>query len=165
MAHATDKLAAVRAAYVTRRLPIAPAARLAGVPESTARSWKSRAEQAGDDWDRAREAAALAAGGLGPTTERVLSDFASLFSSTMERLQSTPGNPIETAQAVASLSDAYAKTVKAAGCVDPKLARLSIALEVLERLGKYIREERPDLAAGLLEILEPFGAVLSAELG
>ena len=64
---------------------------------------------------------------------------------------------------MASLSDSYAKTVKAAGCVDPKLARLAIALEVLERLGAYIRTERPDLASNLLSVLEPFGTVLSAE--
>ena len=165
MAHDATTRAAVRAAYVTRRLPITAAAREAGVPTTTARTWKRRAEQAGDNWDRAREAAALAEGGLGPTTERVLGDFTELFTSTMEHLRASPGDPVETAKAIASLADSYAKTVKAAGAVDPKLGRLAIALETLERLGRWVQAHRADLAPGLIEILEPFGADLSAEWG
>lgn len=163
MAHSANKRAAVRAAYVTRRLPIAAAARLCEVAESTARAWKRRASEEGDNWDRAREAAALATGGLGPTTERVLSDFTELFTSTMTALQASPGDPVKTANAIASLADSYAKTVKAAGAVDPKLGRLAIALETLERMGSWVRQHRPDLAPALIEILEPFGAALSAE--
>ncbi len=163
MAHSANKRSAVRAAYVTRRLPIAAAARVAGVAPNTARTWKRRAGQEGDNWDRAREAAALAAGGLGPTTERVLADFAELFTSTMSALQSSPADPVETAKAIASMADSYSKTVKAAGAVDPALGRLAIALETLERLGAWVQQRRPDLAPGLIEILEPFGAALSAE--
>ncbi len=163
MARPASERAAVRRGYVGQRLPLADAARLAGVPAATARAWKRAATQAGDDWDRAREAAQLAAGGLGPITERVLRDFSTLFTTTMSALQASAGDPVETAGAIASLSDAYAKTVKAAGAADPRLARLAIALETLERLGRYVQAHRPDLAEGLLAVLEPFGAELSAE--
>ncbi len=158
-----DQRQQVRTAYVRDRAPLPEAARRAGVPASTARGWKRRARQGGDDWDRAREAARMAEGGLGSVTERVLHDFSTLFTSTLARLQRAPGDPIETAQAIASLSDAYAKTVKAAGGADPRLARLAIALETLERLGRFLHEHHPELAPGLIEILEPFGAALSAE--
>ena len=153
----------MRRAYVRERLPLSEAARRAGVPISTTRGWKRRALRAGDDWDRAREAAHMAEGGLGSITELVLSDFSMLFTSTLAELRLLKGHPIETAQAIATLSNAYAKTVKAAGGADPRLARLSIALETLERLGRYVQKHRPEMAAGLIEILEPFGAQLSKE--
>ncbi len=153
----------MRRGYIQDRLPLAEAARQAGVPPATARAWKRRALGAGDDWDRAREAARVAAGGLGSVTERVLADFATLFASTMAALKVAPGDPVETAKAMATLADAYAKTVRAAGAADPKLARLSIALETLERLGQYIREHHPAAAAALLEVLEPFGSAIAAE--
>ena len=163
MAHPASARVAVRRGYVAQRLPLAEAARQAGVSPATARTWKRAAARGGDDWDRAREAARLAEGGLGSITERVLADFSALFMNTMADLQGHTTDPIETAKAMATLSDAYAKTVKAAGGVDPRLARLAIALETLERLGHYVREHRPELIGGLVEVLEPFGAALSAE--
>ena len=163
MAHRQAKRIAVRRGYVQQRLPLSEAARQAGVAAGTARTWKRKARLEGDDWDRARAAARMAEGGLGTITERVLNDFSILFTSTMASLRDHDGDPIETARALATLSDAYAKTVKAAGGVDPRLARLSIALETLERLGGYVREHRPDLALSLIEVLEPFGSELSAQ--
>ena len=165
MAHPASTREAVRRAYVTDRAPLAEAARRGAVSVATARAWKRTARDAGDDWDRAREARRLAEGGLGSVTERVLSDFSVLFTSTMDSLRTAGGEPVEVARAIAMLADAYAKTVKAAGGVDPRLARLSIALETLERLGHYLREHRPEAVPVLLGVLEPFGATLSAEWG
>lgn len=163
MARSRKERAAVRRAYVTDRLPIREAAARAGVPFSTAVSWRRKAAVSGDDWDRAREAELLAAGGLGPITERVLSDFTSVFVSTMERLQNHPGDPIETAAAMARISESYAKTVRAAGRADPKLARLGVALETLKRLGQFLQTHHPELAPVFIETLEPFGRELSRE--
>ncbi len=133
------------------------------VPPATARNWKRRALSSGDDWDREREAARIAAGGLGSLTERVLRDFATLFAATMSSLKVSLADPVETAKAMATLADAYAKTVRAAGAADPKLARLSIAMEILDRLGQYIQRNHPHLAPGLIEVLEPFGSELAGE--
>lgn len=106
----------------------------------------------------------MADGGLADITSKVLSDFSALYTETMERLKGGAENPVATAKAIASLSKSYQQTVKAAGCVDPALAKLGIAMEVLERLGDYIRDQRPDLLADFSDILEPFGQELSAEL-
>ena len=163
MARSDNDRGAVRRGYIQDRLPLAEAARQAGVPAATARNWKRRALDSGDDWDRAREAVRIAAGGLGSLTERVLQDFATLFTATMSSLKDSPGDPVKTAQAMATLADAYAKTVRAAGAADPKLARLAIAMEILDRLGQYIQRNHPHLAPGLIEVLEPFGAELAAE--
>lgn len=163
MARPKKERTALRCAYVTDRLPIHEAAEQVGIPLSTAVSWRRKAARSGDDWDRAREAELLASGGLGPITERVLSDFTGLFVSTMERLQNHPGDPIETAAAMARISESYAKTVRAAGRADPKLARLGVALETLKRLGQFLQTHRPALAPVFIEILEPFGRELSRE--
>jgi hypothetical protein len=163
MAHRADTRQIVRRGYVSQRLPLIEAARQAGVSVSSARLWRDKSLKAGDDWDRARDATELAEGGLGSITERVLRDFTQLFTHTMARLTSEDGDPIETASAIARLSYSYARTVKAAGAVDPQLARLSIGLETLEMLGEFIRRTRPEAVAVLLDLLEPFGAELSVK--
>lgn len=156
---------AVRRAYVSDRAPLTEAARRAGASYSTARAWKRADAAAGDCWDRAREAARLASGGLGSITEQVLSDFSFLFTTTMADLKTAATEPVERAKAMAMLSDAYAKTMRAAGAADPKLSRLAIALETIERLGRHLQEHRPELLGPVLEELEAFGQTLSAEWG
>lgn len=165
MAHAESTRLSVRGGYVHRRLPLSEAARQARVSAATARTWKRQAKIAGDDWDTARTAARMAEGGLGGVTERVLGDFSSLFASTMDNLRRHTGDPLEVAKAIATLSDAYSKTVRAAGCVDPKLARLGIALETLKMFGEFVKEHHPAMCAQLVEALEPFGAHLAREWG
>lgn len=142
------------------RLPLNEAARAAGASPSTARGWKRRALAEGDDWDAAREAAARAEGGLGGVTDQVLIDFTRVFHAVMRGIRELP--PDEAAKAMATASDAYAKTVRAAGCVDPKLARMDVALEVLRRFGEHVRERHPDATEALTEALDSFGPVLAA---
>jgi len=165
VAHAETTRLAVRAGYVQRRLTLSEAARQAGVSDATARTWKRQSKLAGDNWDTARQAARMAEGGLGGVTERVLADFSLLFASTMGDLKRSPAGPLEVAKAMATLSDAYAKTVKAAGCADPKLATLGIALDVLKQLAEFVKRHDPDLLPRLAAQLEPFGAWLSQEWG
>jgi len=155
----------VRAAYVHRRLPLTAAAEAAGVPEQTARRWKRDAANRGDDWDRARAAARMAAGGIGDLTARVIEDFALLFEATVRDLKGDESLPPERkAEVLSRLADAYTKTVKAAGAVDPQLGRLAIALKVLELLASWLREHEPDLLEPFTRVLEPFGAHLTEEL-
>ena len=156
---------AVRGAYVFQRQPLNVAARAGGVTEPTARRWKRAAAAAGDDWDRARAAGRIAAGGLGDLTARVIEDFALLFESTIADLKAaTDLGPEVVAETLARLADSYTKVVKAAGAVDPKLGRLSIALQVLDELAKFIQAEFPDDLARFSAILEPFGQRLPAVL-
>ncbi len=163
MAHPGSVRARVRAGYVRNRLPLSEAARQAGVSPGTARTWKRQARLGGDDWDTARNAARLAEGGLGHVTERVLDDFSKLFESTIAALKTHPADPLEVTRAMATLSNAYAQTVRAAGCVDPKLARLGIAADVLKKFGKFLQLRNPELAPAMLGALEAFGAELAAE--
>lgn len=165
MAHPPDVRRAVRMGYIVQRLSLAEAARQAGVHEATARTWKREAASRGDDWDRARTAENMAQGGLGSVTERVLNDFSAMFTNTMEHLKEHPGDPVETSRAIAGLADAYSKVVKAAGCVDPRLAKLSIAMEVLKLFGRHVRENAPEHVMALTGLLQSFGEELAAQWG
>lgn len=161
MAHAPEVRAAVRRTYVSERQPLEVSAERNGVSYNTARQWKRAAKEAGDDWDRARSAARMAAGGLGDLTTQVLEEFALLFQSTMEQIGSSEFDGIQKAEAMSRLADAYTKTVKAAGGGDNRIAKLSVAMEVLEKFVAFIQQHYPQHGQALLEVLEPFGEELS----
>lgn len=165
MAHAPETRAAVRRSYVAERLPLETAAEKHDVPYQTARNWKRKAGADGDDWDRARAAARMAAGGLGDLTNQVLEEFALLFQSTMEQLSGEEVDGVTKAEAMSRLADAYTKTVKAAGGSDTRIGKLAVALEVLERLVNYIQQHHEQHAVALLEVLEPFGEHLNEAYG
>ena len=163
--HPPERRDAVRAAYVHQRQPLEAAAKIGGVAYQTARQWKRAAKAQGDDWDRARGAARMSSGGLGDLTAQVMEDFAILFSTTMEQLKSPDIKPLDRAEAMSRLSDAYVKLIKAAGQASPPLAELSVAMRVLSELSTYIRDNHPGDLPRFAAILEPFGQRLAQVLG
>lgn len=165
MAHPIETRQAVRSAYVHDRLPLEAAADRAGVAYQTARTWKARAKQDGDDWDKARSANLLASGGLGDITAQLLEDFTLLFQAVVEDITQGDYDGLKKAEALSRLSDAYTKTMKAAAGGDPKIARLSVALETLQMLADYIKEQHPEALGLYSQILEPFGARVNQAFG
>lgn len=163
--HPQERRDQVRAAYVYQRLPLDAAAKACGIGYETARRWKYAAKASGDDWDKARAAGRLAAGGLGEITAQLLEDFALLFQSTVEQLKAATVDPLDRAEAISRLSDAYTKTMKAASTASPPLAELAVAMKVLEHLASFIREHHPQELPRFAAILEPFGARLAEVLG
>ncbi|WP_042655240.1 DUF1804 family protein, partial [Actinobacillus pleuropneumoniae] len=63
------------------------------VAYATARRWKSLAAAVGDDWDKARGAAALSTSGAGMIAQVVLADFLTLHQATMEQLKDAADVP------------------------------------------------------------------------
>ena len=55
--------------------------------------------------------------------------------------------------------------MKASGASNPELARLAIAMDVLQRQADFIRRRFPDYQHMFLEILEPFGRELNRIYG
>lgn len=163
--HPPERRDAVRAAYVHQRLPLEAAAKQCHVAYQTARGWKRAAAAKGDDWDKARGAARMAAGGLGDLTAQVLEDFALLFTSTLEALKAPDVGPLDRAEAMSRLSDSYVKVVKAASQASPPLAELSVAMRVLSELSAHIRDHHPQDLPRFAAILEPFGQRLAQVLG
>lgn len=166
MAHDESKRREVRGNYVYKGLNLKAACAAADIPYETGRSWKRNAAMMGDDWDNAKAAHQMSAGGAKNLTAMVLEDFSNLFVQTMEELKTAENIPAATkAEMLSRLSDAYSKTVKAAGCTNPELSRLSISMDVLKRLMEFITSEYPDMRKPFIEVLEPFGEMLSREFG
>lgn len=161
MAYDDATKSAVRRDYV-KGAPLKDACAAQGVPYETGRAWKRRAAAGGDDWDTARAALRLSATGGQALTNEVIEDFVHLFKSTIDLLKADEKiNPLQRAEALARLSDAYQKTIKAAGDSNPKLSRLAVAMDVLQRQAQFIREHFPADVEAFLRILEPFGEELS----
>lgn len=158
MAHSQETITAVRGAYVHERLPLKAACSKHSVSYATGRTWKSRAAAAGDDWDKARAASRQASGGLGDMTVELLEDLALLFQSTVEEVRKSDSPPLQKAEALSRMADAYTKTMKAAGAGDAKINRLTVALETIKELGQFIAERFPEQLEPFVVILDQFDA-------
>lgn len=166
MAHAQETRDGVRRAYVFDRQTLEMAAAMYGVSYGTARRWKQQAQEGGDDWDRAQTAQLMAGGGLEDIARQVLSGLVIQFQATMEAVQSDEKiGPATKVQLLASLADAYNKTVAASKRVLPETSSLATAMQVIQRLAEFIRQHYPKHGPAFAEILEPFGEVIAKELG
>lgn len=164
MAHPPETSAKLRAAYVYDRLSLDAAAEKAGVSIATARRWKRDAEAGGDDWERARSAARLAGDGTQTIAQLILDDYLLLHQATVEGVKTaTDVQPIQKAEILSRLADAFTKTMAAVSKASPQLNRLGVATDVLQRLSRYTAEVHPHLAEALLEVLEPFAAELARD--
>jgi len=80
---------------------------------------------------------------------------------TLERLNQNPDiPPQESVELLASLSDSLSKAVASSKKILPETDRLATALEVVQRLGAFIRERHPAQYAPFLEVLEGFAKEL-----
>ena len=165
MAHKQEKRAELRRRYVVDRQPLTAAAEAVAVSYSTARSWKDAALGRGDDWDHARMAEEVGSGGVRELTRVVLEEFVPLFRSTISELKTGSLSAVEKAEVISRLSDAYTKTVKASGAVDPTVAKLGWAMEVMRLLAEFTAQHHPKHQVALLEVLEPFGEHLGTVYG
>lgn len=166
MAHAPEKRAIVRAAYVHERLPIEMAAAKADVSERTAQRWKSDAFAEGDDWDKSRAVSHMAGAGFDLVITKLLGDYITLHESVTSQLMDKQHvlDPLKMADAIGTLADAFTKTMGGIGKASPKHMRLAVANDVLRMLGDYVRHRAPQHAAAFVEILEPFSAELAQQM-
>ena len=164
MAYKQEIINQARSAYVYEALSLTAIADRLSLPLSTINRWKRASLKNGDDWDKARAAARLSGQGAEAVTVAVLEDFVLLFQSTLNDIKlSTDLTPLEKAEIISRLSDAYTKTINAAAKGSPKLNKLAIAMEVLQLLVKYIQSERPDLIESFSDVLTGFGEKLAGE--
>lgn len=166
MAHGPEIRAAARAAYIYEAMGLEAVAERLHVSTGTVNRWKRQALEAGDDWERARGAARLSGQGAEAVTAAVLEDFVLLFQSTLAEVKAdTEIKAINKAEILSRMSDAYHKTISAAGKSNPRLNKLAVAMEVLESLGEFVRLKHPRHAAAFAEILEPFASELARAYG
>lgn len=166
MAHPREKHTLLRNAYVHQRLPMETAAKRAGVAVGTARRWKSAAAGKGDDWDNARAAVALGDQHFATLGKQLLEDYLVQHQATIDLLRKdTAMTARERAETLASMSDAFNKTMHSFRRLNPELDREAIQLDVLQRLAAFARQSYPQHLPMLVELLEPFGAALAAHDG
>lgn len=164
MAYSDETKRELRGCYVHKGMSLKAAADLCNVPYETTRSWKRKAAAEGDDWDTARAAARMSQSGVKALTAEIIEEFCLLFQSTITEIKEAKKiSPLQKAESISRLSDAYTKTVKAAGSSNPELSKLAVAMDVLERQAEFIRTEYPDHMDFFLEILAPFGEVIGRE--
>jgi transposase-like protein len=165
MAHPPEVKQRLRALYVHEGQGLEQAAQRLKVSPRTVSRWKQEALEAGDDWDKARAAALLAGEGAEAVSRVVLEEFLKLFQSTLEEVTREQLKPLEKAEAMSRLADAYTKTIRAIQKGAPELNRLAVASEVLQLLAKFVRDRFPAHAAAFMEVLEPFGEELVKTYG
>lgn len=165
MAHGSEKVAAVRAAYVHERLPLEIAAARAGVAPGTATRWKRKAKEAGEDWDKLRAACLLAGDGVEAVARQMLADYVVQHKTLMDAISTGDMPAAAKVDMLASLADSFNKTVAASKRVLPETSELATALSVLDKLGLFIRDHYPQHGPAFLEVLEPFGAEVARVFG
>ena len=85
---------------------------------------------------------------------------------TMDALQTDKVlKPADKVQLLASLADAYNKTIAASKRILPETSELATAMDVLQRLAAYVKEHHPDLVGPFAEMLDGFGRELAREYG
>lgn len=166
MAYAANTRTSARAAYVYERKNIKVIAQKLRLNYSTVQNWKNKAKAEGDDWDRARAAASMAGEGAQAIAIRFMEDFMLLQQAAVEDVKrATKMAPQEKVEALSRLADAYNKTMSAVKKSSPQLSELSIAIEVLESLTRFVNAKFPQHARAVLELLEPFGQELAKKYG
>jgi len=166
MAHPKKSRDALRRAYVFDRLSLEVAAANVGVSYATAARWKSHAFNAGDDWDKAQAAQLMAGGGIEMVARQVLAGLVTQYQATMDAVtQNAEIKPAAKVQMLASLADAYNKTVSASKRILPETSELATAMGVVQHLAGFIRERFPQHRAAFAEVLEPFGEALTGIYG
>ena len=167
--HKQEVKDAVRSAYIRDGVPLNQAAARHNVAIGTVRRWRDAAKKRGDDWDEARNAHRLIQSGSSEVVASFLDDFVFIYHATVkslrEQLESGNFDPIQSADALAKMSDSFTKTMSAIQKGKPTTSKLAVAFDVLELFTKWIRDHEPDLANKWIEIIEPFSRHLTEEMG
>jgi len=166
MAHPQKSRDKLRRAFVFERLSLDVAASRVGVSYGTAARWKKQAQAAGDDWDKACAAQLMSDGGIEAVARQALAGLVTQYQATMEAIAGEPDmKPAVKVQMLASLADAYNKTVAASKRILPETSELATAMQVVQHLAGFIRDKFPQHREAFAEVLEPFGEVLTDVYG
>lgn len=163
MAYPKDDRDKVRRAYIFDNLPLDKCAVLHGISYPTVGRWKKEAKANGDDWDKVKSAQTLAGGQIEDVARALLTDLVIIFKSTMDGVKNDDLDAKTKVQLLASLADSYNKSISANKKLMPVTDKLAVAMTVMEMLGRYIQDTKPEAMAVFVEILVPFGELLSKE--
>ena len=161
MAHPKATRDKLRALYCNGEQSLETAAALCGVSLGTARRWRDEAKAQGDDWNKLRAAHTLAGGSIDEIARAMMTSFLVMLQDA--EVEDLP--PSKRVQLLASLADAFTKTVAANKRVLPETSQLATALELLQFLMVFVQEKHPKHLAAFVEVLEPFGVEVERKFG
>ena len=165
MSHSADVKQSIRQSFISG-VNLKQASADANISYQTVRTWKIKALQDGDDWDKLRAAYRMSAGGMKAMGQEVLESFALMFVRAIADLERAENiDPLDRAEAIARLSDAYTKTMKAASIGNNEISALGIAMDVLKHQVEFIKKKHPKLLTSFMQILEPFAKELGRVYG
>ena len=168
MAHPQEIREKLRQLYVSGQQTLETAAMMCEIPQATARAWKRAAKEKGEDWDKLRAAYTMAGGGIEDLSRAMLAGFLTQYNNTMTMLQDADSEslmPSERAKLLASLADAFTKTVAANARVMPETSKLAVSLEVSELMVAFVQREYPQHLMAVVEVMEPFGREIEKKFG
>lgn len=165
MAYPKEMRDKVRRSYVFDRLSLEIASTKHEVAYSTARRWKDDARAAGDDWDKAQTAQLMAGGGVESAARQMLAGLITQYQATIVELETAEIKPADKVSMLASLADAYNKTINASKRVLPETNELAVAMGVVQRLAEFIKQRHPEHIAAFADVLGPFGDELATAYG
>lgn len=164
MAYSQDDKDKVRRAYIFDKLSLDKCAEVYGISYATVQRWKKQARARGDDWDKVKSAQTLVGGEIEDVARELLTELIIIFKTTMDNVKNDDLDAKTKVQLLASLADSYNKSISANRKLMPVTDRLAVAMTVMELLGEYIKEHKPEAMAVFVEILVPFGELLDREL-
>lgn len=151
----------VRATYVHGNLSFAQIGEKLNLPLRTLYRYKAQAREKGDDWEDARLSALISGMGYQAAVSQVLEGLLRQSQCVMQAI--TDDNTLSSEKKMTMLAQlAFSMNMarKSAEGLNPKINKLSVALEILNLLTRYIRDHHPEHVATFLDILQPFGADL-----
>lgn len=127
----------------------------AQVPVSTTRRWKADAKAEGDDWDKVKTAHTMASGSLDEIGREILTGFLLQYRTVMEQLNDSESKlgAEDKVNLLASLADAYNKTIAANKKILPETSELATAMQVVDLLSTYIQKKAPDSFEVFVDLL------------
>ena len=161
MSNRDDLKRKVRSDYVFRRMMQSTIAAAYGISEATVGRWKKSAKDAGDDWDKARTAHVIAGEGMEAVVSTVVEDFLIQAQAILDEIKDGNHSTQEKVGMLVSLSDAMTKMTSSARKLAPKISELGVAQDVMGKLLDFVKENFPQHAHVILEIIEPFGERLA----
>lgn len=161
MSNRDDLKRKVRSDYVFRRMMQSTIAAAYGISEATVGRWKKSAKDAGDDWDKARTAHVIAGEGMEAVVSTVVEDFMIQAQAILDEIKDGNHSTQEKVGMLVSLSDAMTKMTSSARKLAPKISELGVAQDVMGKLLDFVKENFPQHAHVILEIIEPFGERLA----
>ncbi|MBI1175664.1 MAG: DUF1804 family protein [Sideroxydans sp.] len=159
MAHPQETRDRVRQLYI-EGMPLNGAAVTCGVSYDTARDWKAKSKEKGDDWDTARAAFRISEQGMDELNQQLVEDFARQVITTTRELEEAKIPAANKAQLLAQLADAYAKFSKAFARVNPQYSGLAVALDTLKVVVEHLKKHDPAVLRTLHPHIEDIGSTL-----